>query len=94
MALQDPIKNVKQMGLTQYLGKCNEFPGPNRLHATKADLVLLAVMGARKVIRSLEGRGRGGTWSAVMSNNLPQGPSSGNLGEMHTALNHPALSQI
>ena len=93
MALQDPIKKVKQAGLTQYLRKCKELPGPDGLHAAKADLVRLAVTGARRATRSSEGRGRGGTRSAVTSTTLPQGAGSGKLGEMHAALNHPALSQ-
>lgn len=87
------LKKVKQTGLTQYLSKCKEFPGPNGLHTAKADWVLLAVTGARRATRSSEGRGGGGTRSAVTSTTLPPRASSGNLGEMHAALNHPALLQ-
>lgn len=53
-----PIKKVKQTGLTQYLSKCKELPGPSGLHTMRADLRPLTVMGARTVTRSSEGRGR------------------------------------
>lgn len=64
MALQDPIKKVKQTGLTKHFSKCKDLPGPSRLHALKADLRSLTEMGARTMTRSSEGKGRVSTWSA------------------------------
>lgn len=88
MALQGPMNKSKQTRLTQYWRKCKELSSPKGLQAVKGDLVPLAAMGWGER-QELGGERQ---WVCITSTTLLQGASTGNLTEMHTALNHPVIS--